>query len=105
MANPSPIPLREPRQTGPVDSAKDSKAQSSEEVLPAAPASLPATGPRKLIRPTLPARALGRKNFFRRNDSTTFAHHEAMTAHNNGHESTHAEAFYFQKQAQAQTPM
>jgi sRNA-binding regulator protein Hfq len=58
------------------------------------------------VRPALPARALGRKDFFRRNDFNTLAHHEAMTAsHNNGHESTHAEAFYFQKQAQAQTPM
>ncbi len=28
-----------------------------------------------------------------------------MTSGHNGHESTHAEAFYFQKQAQAQTQM
>jgi sRNA-binding regulator protein Hfq len=102
MANSSPIPIPDPRQAG----SGDSKKLSSEELPSTASTSVPAAGPRKLVRPALPARALGRKDFFRRNDFNTLAHHEAMTAsHNNGHESTHAEAFYFQKQAQAQTPM
>jgi sRNA-binding regulator protein Hfq len=105
MANASPISVPDPRQTGSGDSAKDSMKQASEELPSASPATVPATGPRKLVRPTLPARTLGRKNFFRRNDFTALAHHEAMTSGHNGHECTHAEAFYFQKQAQAQTPM
>jgi sRNA-binding regulator protein Hfq len=61
-------------------------------------------GPRKLVRPTLPARALAGKNFPRRNDSPLLAHHEAL-AGSHASESTHAEAFYFQKQAQTQTLM
>jgi len=105
MANASPISVPDPRQTGSGDSAKDSGKQASEELPATSPATVPAAGPRKLVRPTLPARALGRKNLFRRNDVTPLAHHEAMTSGHNGHECTHAEAFYFQKQAQAQTPM
>ncbi len=101
MANASPISAPGPRQTGSGDSAKDSGKQASEEL----PSASPAAGPRKLVRPTLPARALGRKTFFRRNDFTVLAHHEAMTSGHNGYECTHAEAFYFQKQAQSQTPM
>jgi sRNA-binding regulator protein Hfq len=106
MANLSPIPLPDPRQARSGDSAKDIRKQSSEELPSTAPATVPPAGPRKLIRPTLPARALGRKDFFRRNASATLAHHEVMTgSHSNGQEATHAEAFYFQKQAQTQTPM
>ena len=67
--------------------------------------SSPVTGPRKLIRPTLPVRALGDRNFARRNGSPMLAHHAAMTAAPMAQESTHAEAFYFQKQAQSQTLM
>jgi sRNA-binding regulator protein Hfq len=104
MVKLSPISAFGPRQTGSDDSARDSKRADSEE-SPTASAALPPTGPRKLIRPTLPARALGSKNFFRRNDFTTLAHHEAMVSEHNGHQSSHAEVFYFQKQAQSQTPM
>ena len=103
MANLSPISAFGSRQE-PAGSAKDSKERASEEV-PAPPATVPAPGPRKLVRPTLPARALGYKQFFRRNDVPPLVHHEAMMNERNGHESTHAEAFYFQKQAQTQTPM
>ena len=105
MANLPSISLPSPRQSGLGDSARDSKKDVSEELPPAPPATVTPAGPRKLIRPTLPARALGSKNFFRRNDFTALAHHEAMAGTHNGDESTHAEAFYFQKQAQAQTPM
>jgi sRNA-binding regulator protein Hfq len=105
MANLSPISLPSQRQSGSSDSARDSKKQDSEELPSAAPVTVPPAGPRKLIRPTMPARALGSRNFFRRNDFTTLAHHETMTGAHNGDESSHAEAFYFQKQAQAQTPM
>jgi sRNA-binding regulator protein Hfq len=93
------------RHQEPSESARDSKDRASEELPAAAPASVPAAGPRKLIRPTLPARALGSRQFSRRNDPSPLAHHEAMTNGRNEHEGTHAEAFYFQKQAQTQTPM
>ena len=60
-------------------------------------------GPRKLIRPTLPARALRDRNLGRRSDSM-LAHHAALTTPS-ALESSHAEAFYFQKQMQTQTLM
>ena len=106
MANPFPIstPDLGPT-TGTDDSARDSTKPASEDPPSIEPSCVPVAGPRKLIRPTLPARALENKNFPRRNDSPTLAHHEAMTGTHNGRESSHAEAFYFQKQAQTQTPM
>uniref|UniRef100_A0A372IU92 RNA chaperone Hfq n=1 Tax=Paracidobacterium acidisoli TaxID=2303751 RepID=A0A372IU92_9BACT len=61
-------------------------------------------GPRKLIRPTLPARALQDRSFSRRNDPV-LAHHAAMLQTPSSLEASHAEAFYFQKQMQAQTQM
>jgi sRNA-binding regulator protein Hfq len=104
MANPSPVPMTGARSSRSDDSATDSKPQATEESSPS-PTSVPPSGPRKLVRPTLPARALGGKYFSRRNDPPPLAHHEFMTGHN-GHESnSHAEAFYFQKQAQTQTLM
>lgn len=102
MANPSPVPVPDARSSRSDDSVTDSKPQVTVE---SSPTSVPPSGPRKLVRPTLPARALGGKYFSRRNDSPPLAHHEFMTGHN-GHESnSHAEAFYFQKQAQTQTLM
>jgi sRNA-binding regulator protein Hfq len=105
MANLSSISLPGPREAKSGNSARDSGNQASEELSSNLPTTVTSAGPRKLIRPTLPARALGSKNFFRRNDFTALAHHEAMATEHNGHESTHAEAFYFQKQAQTQTQM
>jgi sRNA-binding regulator protein Hfq len=105
MANPFPVSISNPRFEGPDDSSRDSMKHSSEELPATAPASLPPAGPRKLVRPTLPARALGSKNFFPRKDHIALAHHEVMTSGHNGHENSHAEAFYFQKQAQSKTPM
>jgi sRNA-binding regulator protein Hfq len=61
-------------------------------------------GPRKLIRPTLPARALNDRSFSRRDDPV-LAHHAAMAGTHSVQESSHAEAFYFQKQMQSQTLM
>lgn len=94
-----------PDPTGSGDSARDPIKPASEELPATEPSSIPGSSPRKLIRPALPARALGGKNFFRRNDFTAPAHYGSMTGTHNGHESSHAEAFYFQKQAQTQTPM
>lgn len=60
-------------------------------------------GQRKLVRPTLPARAF-RERFSTRSESPISAHNTPML-NLAGHENTHAEAFYFQKQAQTQTLM
>ncbi len=63
-------------------------------------------GPRKLVRPTLPDRPMGPRSVSSRGSSAVLAHHAAL---GNGiaasQESTHAEAFYFQKQVQTQTLM
>jgi len=61
-------------------------------------------GPRKLVRPTLPARALRDRRFERR-DEPTLSWHAMAAASSAAQESSHAESFYFQKQVQAQTPM
>jgi hypothetical protein len=82
-------------------------------VVAAAPPPKPATeepqelniqGPRKLVRPTLPARTSRDRRFPRREEPVLQWHSGAPTA-NSSHESSHAESFYFQKQMQAQTPM
>lgn len=62
-------------------------------------------GPRKLIRPTLPERALRDRSFGWRNESPMLTHQSAMTVPYAHHESSHAEGFYFQKQMQTQTLM
>jgi sRNA-binding regulator protein Hfq len=61
------------------------------------------TGPRKLVRPTLPARALRDSGHGLRAESPLLAHQSTMTAVPD--EASHAEAFYFQKQVQMQTLM
>ncbi|MGC2161797.1 MAG: RNA chaperone Hfq [Silvibacterium sp.] len=66
--------------------------------------SLPVTGPRKLVRPTLPARSL-RNRAFRLHEETPILGHQNLAAQAAMNESSHAEAFYFQKQIQSQTPM
>ena len=63
-----------------------------------------AHGPRKLVRPTLPVRAFRERGLGPRGESPILAHHEAMTI-SSADESSHAEAFYFQKQIQTQTLM
>ncbi len=63
-------------------------------------------GQRKLIRPTLPARALGDRYVQRRTSSPMLAHQAPLTtAHVATYDTSHAEAFYFQKQVQTQTMM
>lgn len=79
-------------------------AQSSETNGAYNSASLPVTGPRKLIRPTLPTRAL-RNHAFTLHEESPILAHQIMGAHATAQESSHAEAFYFQKQVQTQTPM
>lgn len=77
---------------------------SAPEEEPQDSTSLPVTGPRKLVRPTLPARSL-RNRAFRLHEETPILAHQNMAAQSAMHESSHAEAFYFQKQIQSQTPM
>lgn len=71
---------------------------------PEEPREINVIGPRKLIRPTLPARALRDRRFERR-DEPTLSWHASAAASGAAQESSHAESFYFQKQVQAQTPM
>ncbi len=61
------------------------------------------SGPRKLVRPSLPARVLNTRSFTRRQSSPVMAHHEL--ADHQAAASSHAESFYFQKQMQTQTMM
>lgn len=60
-------------------------------------------GPRKLIRPTLPE-GFTRTRRPRRTEETSYLWRPA-TPQAASHESSSAEAFYFQKQIQTQTPM
>lgn len=68
------------------------------------PRDLNIIGPRKLIRPTLPARALRQYHFTRREEST-FSWRTIPSNPTSTPETSHAESFYFQKQMQTQTPM
>jgi sRNA-binding regulator protein Hfq len=61
-------------------------------------------GPRKLVRPSLAEHALRPRSS--RGESPLLAHNAAIPSAPSGdHESSHAEAFYFQKQVQTQTLM
>jgi sRNA-binding regulator protein Hfq len=64
-------------------------------------------GPRKLIRPTLPARTLGGRPMPRRNalSSSTSSYYSSLDPATLPKKSSHAENFYLQKQAQGQTLM
>lgn len=63
-------------------------------------------GPRKLVRPKLPPRPLGSRYAGPRHEQPALAHHATLTAAAAlNQESSHAEAFYFQKQVQMQTPL
>jgi sRNA-binding regulator protein Hfq len=63
-------------------------------------------GPRKLVRPKLPPRPLGSRYAGPRPEQPVLAHHASLTsAAALTQESSHAEAFYFQKQVQMQTPL
>jgi hypothetical protein len=83
-------------------------------VPPPAPAPAPAPanntydldviGPRKLIRPTLPDSAR-RMRRFQRQEEPALIVRSASTRMSPAQESSHAEAFYLQKQVQTQTPM
>jgi sRNA-binding regulator protein Hfq len=67
--------------------------------------SLPPSGPRKLVRPSLPAGAQNRRSYTRR-DAALLTHQHPSTPSPTGHAApSHAETFYLQKQMHAQTQM
>lgn len=75
-----------------------------EELLEgAAIPSLPPSGPRKLVRPSLPEGVKNRRSYSRR-DTPLLIHQQPQSA-NGRSESSHAEAFYLQKQMHSQTHM
>lgn len=71
---------------------------------PEEPRELDIIGPRKLIRPKLPERALRARRFSRRDEPALVSHGAAISSVT-VQDSSHAESFYFQKQVQARTPM
>jgi sRNA-binding regulator protein Hfq len=97
MSNPSLVP-----------SHGNKHLQIAATPAPKAPATMPTpavTGPRKLVRPSLPAKGVAGRSLVGRTVSPLTAHHPAQRADRVGQETSHAEVFYFQKQVQAQTPM
>jgi sRNA-binding regulator protein Hfq len=91
MANHSAFP------TSRDDEALDNGEPHLPEVAP--------SGPRKLIRPSLRPGAADARGNHRRDVPTLLAHAVHAEHSNAANESSHAEAFYFQKQMQLQTHM
>lgn len=63
-------------------------------------------GSRKLVRPPV-SKSVAQRHSYRHGETTLMAH-QALADHaiaSAGHDSSHAEAFYFQKQVQTQTLM
>jgi sRNA-binding regulator protein Hfq len=102
MANPSHIPARDLREVRADSAAATPTGAGARGTTPDHPSDSGNSGPRKLVRPTLPPRAL-RDTYGLRGESPLLAHQSTMTAVPD--EASHAEAFYFQKQVQMQTLM
>jgi sRNA-binding regulator protein Hfq len=85
-------------------SAVPSDDEGEERLEGAAIPSLPPSGPRKLVRPILPAGARTRRSYSPR-DTPLLTHQQQQPAANGRAESSHAEAFYLQKQMHSQTLM
>src|SRR5215475_8711129 len=100
MANLSHIPARDLREVR-ADSPAAAPAGAGRGTAPEHSSDSGNAGPRKLVRPTLPARALRDSGHGLRGESPLLAHQSTvMTVPD---EASHAEAFYFQKQMQMQT--
>ena len=97
MADSSAIPVRR------IYDARQAKAKSKEDgATPSILPSISPAGPRKLVRPPMP---LGTRRYPARAISSAFTNHiRTDTAAVRG-ESSHAEAFYFQKQIHSRTVM
>jgi sRNA-binding regulator protein Hfq len=82
-------------------SAVPSDDEGEERLEGAAIPSLPPSGPRKLVRPILPAGARSRRS----PRDTPLLTHQQQPATSGRAQSSHAEAFYLQKQMHSQTLM
>lgn len=110
MANAPQIPLAglsalrsEPSLKQQTTSSLDTDHTTSEPTASQS-TSLPVAGPRKLVRPQLPMSAQRVRSSMLHEEPAILAH-QTMSLSASAGESTHAEAFYFQKQVQSQTPM
>ena len=101
MANLSNIPARDLHEVR-SDSPAAPAAGTRTELI--APQDSGSAGPRKLVRPTLPPRALRDAGHSVRGESPLLAHQATLTP-TLVDDASHAEAFYFQKQMQMQTLM
>jgi sRNA-binding regulator protein Hfq len=93
MANSSVLPPK-----APVEPRESSSVTRDLHVVP--------SGPRKLVRPPV-SKSVAQRHSYRPGETTLMAH-QALADHaiaSAGHDSSHAEAFYFQKQVQTQTLM
>jgi sRNA-binding regulator protein Hfq len=96
MPDSSAIPVRR------VEETRQAKAKGTGDGRDSSPvASVSSAGPRKLIRPHLPVGASASRSPI---SPTHLTHRRSESAATAG-ESSHAEAFYFQKQMQSQTLM
>lgn len=91
VAAPGPVPVPPPAPPAPPERRNNTH-------------DLDVIGPRKLIRPTLPESAL-RHRRQQRPDETPWLWRPTAPPAATAHEASSAEAFYFQKQIQTQTPM
>lgn len=94
-----PLLKRKPAKLEAVSAAQTAKATAEQDG-----ATLPVTGPRKLVRPTLAGRSF-RNRAFNLHEEPAILAHQNMSNPAQSSESSHAEAFYFQKQVQMQTPI
>ena len=69
------------------------------------PANANLLGPRKLVRPKLPAGMARERSFSSRSDSVMLTHQAPAAIAQEDHAAWNAETFYFQKQVQTQTLM
>lgn len=84
-------------------SAVSSHDEDESRLEGAAIPELPASGPRKLVRPTLPAEIKNRRSYARR--ETPLLIHQQAPAGTGRAATSHAEPFYLQKQMHSQTRM
>jgi sRNA-binding regulator protein Hfq len=97
MANPSVLSS--------LSSSTETKAAPAHKTVHEVPAVIP-SGPRKLVRPPI-SKAAAQRRTHGKQDAVLLSH-KALADHamaSAGHDSSHAEAFYFQKQVQTQTLM
>jgi sRNA-binding regulator protein Hfq len=108
MANSSHIPVAGPLEVRSEPAAKNLRTMPSNGNHAPAETQQPENGfvgTRKLIRPSLAQHALRERQFHQRNHAPVLSHSASNATTPSEHDSSHAEAFYFQKQVQTQTLM